>query len=261
MGTERKKAFLIYCDYKQHLELLSAEECGLLFIALLDYAETRKPPKLHGATAMAFSFIKAQMDRDEAKYEERCIVNRENGAKGGRPRKSTEEKTNKSEKTERFLGKPKKPDTDNDADTDNDMGIETDTDIESETLDADTGKNTSNGFQDHAFATFWDAYPNKKAKANAQKAWKKLRPNNALFEKIMQAVEMQRRSEDWTKDNGRFIPYPATWINGGYWDNEIKEVSANGAVQYQQRACNDNVSFSANDREARNGTPAGFKSE
>ena len=261
MGAERKKAFLIYCDYKQHLELLSAEECGLLFIALLDYAETRKPPKLHGAAAMAFSFIKAQMDRDEAKYEERCSVNRENGAKGGRPRKSAEEKPNKSEKTERFFEKAKKPDTDNDTDREKDTDIETDTDIESETHDADTGKNTPNGFQDHVFVIFWDAYPNKKAKANAQKAWKKLRPNSALFEKIMRAVEVQKRSEDWMRENGRFIPYPATWLNGGYWDNEIKEVSANGEVQYQQRAYNDNGSFAFTDREVRNGTPAGFKSE
>ena len=108
MGTERKKAFLVYCDYKQHLELLTTEECGLLFIALLEYADTKKPPELDGMAAMAFSFIKAQMDRDEEKYEERCSINRENGAKGGRPRKNPGEaerpglkKPKKTEKTEK----------------------------------------------------------------------------------------------------------------------------------------------------------------
>lgn len=114
--------------------------------------------------------------------------------------------------------------------------------------------------QEIRFATFWDAYPNKKAKANAQKAWKKLRPNNALFEKIMRAVEIQKRSEDWTRENGRFIPYPATWLNGGYWDNEIKEVSANDQ-RYGQPAVNGDLRPSFEGRESGSGTPAGFKSE
>lgn len=75
------------------------------------------------------------------------------------------------------------------------------------------------------FAAFWNAYPNKKAKIYAKEAWMNLHPDDALFEKIMQAVEIQKRSYDWARENGRFIPYPAKWLNDGYWDDEVKDVS------------------------------------
>lgn len=53
MGTERKKAFLLYCDYKQHLELLSAEECGLLFmLSLLIFTASGSSSKTPRTSAM-----------------------------------------------------------------------------------------------------------------------------------------------------------------------------------------------------------------
>lgn len=75
------------------------------------------------------------------------------------------------------------------------------------------------------FAEFWSAYPKKVAKQYALKAWKRLRPDAELHEKIMQAVNAQKRSEQWRRDNGRYIPNPATWLNGGQWDNELEEVT------------------------------------
>lgn len=69
------------------------------------------------------------------------------------------------------------------------------------------------------FAAFWDAYPKKRAKKTALRAWKKLNPDAELFDKIMAAVERQKQSVDWMKENGQYIPYPATWLNGGCWDD------------------------------------------
>lgn len=85
---ERKRAFVLYLDYRQHLELLSDEECGLLMRAIFEYEEVRSLPDFDGALAMAFSFIRKQLDRDREAYESRCRKNAENGAKGGRPPKS-----------------------------------------------------------------------------------------------------------------------------------------------------------------------------
>lgn len=88
------------------------------------------------------------------------------------------------------------------------------------------------------FAEFWLAYPKKVGKQYALKAWNKIRPDAALHEKIMQAVDSQKRSEQWRRDNGRYIPNPATWLNGGYWDNEVEEVKTDAEHQRdpQQRA-------------------------
>ena len=52
-----------------------------------------------------------------------------------------------------------------------------------------------------------------------------LQPDAEMHEKIIQAVNAQKRSEQWRRDNGRYIPNPATWLNGGQWDNELEEVT------------------------------------
>ena len=117
-----KKSFMVYLDYEGPISKLSDAESGQLFKALFAYASTGVAPALEGATAIAFEFIRAQMDRDTDKWEDRCAKNREVGARGGRPRKREPEKTERfsdgAEKTERFFEKPKKPDTDTVTDTD-----------------------------------------------------------------------------------------------------------------------------------------------
>lgn len=81
---KRKKGFLLYNDYYEHIKLLSNEEVGLLTIALFEYAESKKLPNFEGGLAMAFSFIRAQMDRDGEKYEETCRKREAAGKMGGR---------------------------------------------------------------------------------------------------------------------------------------------------------------------------------
>ena len=82
-----KKGFVIYFDWREQFELLPLEDRGRLLMALLDYGESGRTPDLHDAVGMAFSFMRAQMDRDATKYAERCAINAENGAKGGRTKK------------------------------------------------------------------------------------------------------------------------------------------------------------------------------
>lgn len=80
------------------------------------------------------------------------------------------------------------------------------------------------------FDEFWNAYPKKVGKQYALKAWNKIKPTAELHESIMQAVDRQKRSDQWRKENGRYIPNPATWLNGGYWDNG-EEVSMDAGDQ------------------------------
>ena len=44
-----------------------------------------------------------------------------------------------------------------------------------------------------------------------------------LLEEMLQAIEEQKKSNDWQKDNGQFIPYPYTWLNQGRWKDEVEE--------------------------------------
>ena len=69
-----KKGFVIYFDWREQFELLPLEDRGRLLMALLDYGESGRTPDLHDAVGMAFSFMRAQMDRDATKYAERCAI-------------------------------------------------------------------------------------------------------------------------------------------------------------------------------------------
>lgn len=70
------------------------------------------------------------------------------------------------------------------------------------------------------FEDFWILYPKKQAKAAAEKAYLKIKPDMALFEKMKKALEAQKASFDWQKESGRYIPLPATWLNGRRWEDE-----------------------------------------
>jgi len=70
------------------------------------------------------------------------------------------------------------------------------------------------------FDLFWLNYPNKKGKAAALKAWKKIKKPTEVIEKIKKVLPEQIESESWTKNNGQFIPMPATYLNQGRWDDE-----------------------------------------
>lgn len=79
-----------------------------------------------------------------------------------------------------------------------------------------------NELQEKQFDKFWQAYPKKVSKKEAQKSWNKINPSLELFEKILKALEIVKQTGQWNTDNGKFIPYPATWLNQERWTDEIK---------------------------------------
>ena len=70
------------------------------------------------------------------------------------------------------------------------------------------------------FSAFWQAYPKKVGKADAQKVFAKLKVNDGLLDRMLAAIAAQARTEAWTKKAGMFIPHPATWLNGRRWEDE-----------------------------------------
>jgi len=87
-------------------------------------------------------------------------------------------------------------------------------------------KNPSANADACGFDEFWKAYPRKKDKQDALKAWKRIAPDEDLRARVMSAVALQKQSMEWQKDGGRFIPYPSTWLNGARWDDEVEQTGA-----------------------------------
>ena|GEM_PF-3510650 len=71
-----------------------------------------------------------------------------------------------------------------------------------------------------SFMEFWEAYPRKAGKRAAEEAWRKLKPNEALLVEILSAIETAKRSRQWQRDDGQYIPNPVTWLNQRRWEDE-----------------------------------------
>lgn len=112
----KKPSFLVYYDNEVIVLRLRDEDAGRLFKSLFPYGSRHVKPDFeeNPALAMAFDILSMAIDRDNEKYERRCDANRENGRKGGRPKKEQTE----TQKSERFFPKPKKADKDMDKDKD-----------------------------------------------------------------------------------------------------------------------------------------------
>lgn len=82
-------------------------------------------------------------------------------------------------------------------------------------------KNNISVYNDKNFVEFWSRYPNKAGKYSAFKAWVKLSPDNGLIERIMQSLDQHIASDQWQRDNGKYIPHPATWLNQKRYDDII----------------------------------------
>lgn len=73
------------------------------------------------------------------------------------------------------------------------------------------------------FEEFWRLYPKKKAKLDCMRAWKSLNPDAQLFKEIMTGLKRAINSKEWKEQDGKFIPYPATWLRKGRWLDEYEE--------------------------------------
>lgn len=78
------------------------------------------------------------------------------------------------------------------------------------------------------FNAFWDAYPKKKSKGQAEKAFTKIKPDEQLLAIMLSAIKKAKSTLGWQKDGGKFIPYPATWLNAKGWEDEFLEREISG---------------------------------
>lgn len=69
------------------------------------------------------------------------------------------------------------------------------------------------------FARFWELYPRRTNRAQAVRAWDKLKPDLELCGAMAEAIRAQSRSAQW--QDPQHIPHPSTWLNGERWNDEL----------------------------------------
>ena len=107
----------IYRDFIDVAKELDDEERGRLFLTIMQYANGEEVPPLKGAEKIAFVVLRSQIDRDDAAHDEYIEKQRENGKRGGRPKK--DKPVNKNPKNPTLKKQnPKNLDIDTDVDID-----------------------------------------------------------------------------------------------------------------------------------------------
>lgn len=88
---------------------------------------------------------------------------------------------------------------------------------------------------EYAFEVFYQAYPRKVKKQETLKWFKKNKPNDELLTKMLDALEKFKRTNDWIKENGKYIPHPITWLNQKRWEDDIEtEMMSQQEKRFQQ---------------------------
>lgn len=83
------------------------------------------------------------------------------------------------------------------------------------------------------FEVFWSKYPKKQKKKGARVAFlRNVSESNA--KKVFDGLEMWLNSEQWSKDHGRYIPLPTSWLNEERWNDELKtsEIKDGGLEEF-----------------------------
>ena len=191
-----------FLDDLDALEPLCEEERGRLFTALLQYGKTGELAELSGNEKFLFPMFKGRIDRFYKSYQETCERNKNNIKK--RYTKSTTVYGG-SERTRSLPSEEEEEEEE-----------ETETESKSE---AKSNPNTSRA---SAFDAFWKAYPKKTGKEAARKSFARAKADIGT---MLSALEVQKQSEQWTKNNGQFIPNPTTWLNQGRWEDELPKPS------------------------------------
>ena len=67
------------------------------------------------------------------------------------------------------------------------------------------------------FDRFWQLYPRKEGKLKAKQAYIGCAME---ADKILDGLRRQLSCDQWKRDNGRYVPLPATWLNQRRWEDE-----------------------------------------
>lgn len=92
----------------------------------------------------------------------------------------------------------------------------------------------STGLSDYPpdFEEFWSTYPKKVGKGAALRAWRNAQTKPEINE-LCDIIAKQSSSPAFTKENGQYIPHPATWLNQRRWEDEVSTRSIEDGSDFE----------------------------
>lgn len=235
-----KNSFVLYLDYKKHFDLIQDDgDFRRLIEAIFAYCEDgSEPSNLSPVAEMAFSFVRANLDRDNEKYQTVKEKRKESGRLGGLAKASNAKQSlANASNAKHCLANLADTDTvtvdcNNTPPTPHSGKQEAGTSLLSMCAPSasPSGGCTPIGVQTNGrkkaysddFEKFWEKYPRKVNKGAAWKAWQKAKKSGILpdVESLIEALRWRQLEPDWEKDGGKYIPHAATWLNASGWEDE-----------------------------------------
>lgn len=217
----------VWTSFAELLEPLTDEECGRLLKAMLMYAQTGETMELTGNERFVWPAARQSINNTRDKSE----IAKANGSKA----KQTEANRSKPEQKEAKESKPEQIKAKASAPFDKEKEKEN-INIKETVL---TDSKEKDATLDRAFDKFWACYPRHEGKQDAKRAFLKIKPDNTLLDTMLSAIQRQKQSDQWSEP--RYIPHPATWLNGHRWEDEPQKAQSKpvgkivSANSYDQR--------------------------
>ena len=202
---EEREKFTFFRSYLESAKALDTkEEQADFLLAVCEYGLNGVlPEQKKGFVAAVFAAVKPNLDTSLAKAKA--------GSAGGRAKQTEANASN----LEANLSKEEANESTSEANASN---LEAIRNKEYRSMNKEYIKPYST--IEEAFESFWNEYPNRKGKGKAREAFKKAIKKTGIST-MVEAVRKQRQGSQWKKDEGRYIPYPATWLNQERWEDEV----------------------------------------
>lgn len=204
---ETRGSFKFFASYLAAAKMLPTKEDQADFLlAICNYGITGVEPETTGAAAALFMLAKPNIDASNKKSD--------SGASGGKA--NAKQTASKSEANRKQTGsKPEAKAKQTASKSEPEEGRRKKEEGSKEVGSRNIPPKTPQGDE---FEVFWSAYPKKVGKKTAKKAFEKV---NVPVESLVTAIKRQECSPQWSKDDGQYIPNPATWLNQGRWEDEV----------------------------------------
>lgn len=204
---ETRGSFKFFASYLAAAKMLpSKEDQADFLIAICDYGITGVEPDISGTAAALFMLAKPNIDASNKKSD--------SGASGGKANsKQTASKSEANRKQTESKPEAKAKQTASKSEPEEGRRKK-----EEGSKEVGSRNIPPKAPQGEDFEVFWSAYPKKVGKQAAKKAFEKV---SVPVESLVTAIKRQECSPQWSKDNGQYIPNPATWLNQGRWEDEV----------------------------------------
>lgn len=244
-----RQSFIFHREWAEAMKALAKDVRVEVYDAIIEYGLSGSTSGVLKPVAHAlFTVFRARLDADISAWIDVCNKRKAASLKGvaARATKCNQMVANATKCNQMVI---KRYQTVRDNDIDNVVSNETNN------IDKPNGlshcvseKTQKNEVIPSGFVEFWSIYPKTRrvAKRDCLKKWK-LHKFEAIADRIIADVRRQSASEQWTKDEGRFVPMPSTYLNQRRWE-DAESVDAGKVSDFADKRQSEAISPQENHR-------------